>query len=341
MTTVLARPATFATVAALGAAAAAVVRRHRAVQAVAPDLRRAAHYLPLVINTAPVRDLARRLYGPGIPEPIGVEVGTRTVPGSDGAPDVPVVTYAPADREPPSGALLWIHGGGYVIGTPAVEHEVCAHYARELGILVVGVDYRLAPEHPFPAALDDCYVALRWLHDEAAQLGVDPARIAVGGASAGGGLAAALAQRAHDLGEVPVALQVLTYPMLDDRTVLRRDHAGRGRILWTPASNRYGWTSYLGHPPGVAVPPSYAVPARRTDLSGLPPTWIGVGDLDLFHDEDVDYARRLEAAGIPVELRVEPGMYHAAERDHAGRVPAMADFRDAPIPLLRKHVGTS
>lgn len=222
-----------------------------------------------------------------------------------------------------------------------MEHEVCAHYARELGILVVGVDYRLAPEHPFPAALDDCYAALRWLHDRAEQLGVDPARIAVGGASAGGGLAAGLAQRAHDLAEVPVALQVLTYPMLDDRTVLRRDHAGRGRILWTPASNRYGWTSYLGHPPGAAEPPPYAVPARRADLAGLPPAWIGVGELDLFHDEDVEYARRLEAAGVPVTLHVEPGMYHAAERDHAARVPAMAAFRDAPLPLLRKHVGTT
>lgn len=250
--------ATTALATAALATAAGVVRRHRAVRAVAPELRTPALYVPLAISNAPVRDLARRLYRGTAASTATVEVTEQTAPGADGAPDVRVLLYSPAGRRTPSGALLWIHGGGYVIGVPEVEHEVCARYAEELGILVASVDYRLAPEHPFPAALDDCYATLRWLHLGAARLGVDPDRIAVGGASAGGGLAAALAQRAHDLAEVSVRYQVLAYPMLDDRTVLRRDHAGRGRILWRPASNRYGWTSYLGHRPGDREPAPYA-----------------------------------------------------------------------------------
>jgi acetyl esterase/lipase len=175
---------------------------------------------------------------------------------------------------------------------------------------VVSVKYRFAPEHPFPAALEDCYAALGWLHENAEKLGVDRGRIAIGGESAGGGLAAALAQLAHDRGELPVCFQLLVYPMLDDRTAL--DPTRPRTLVWTPTGNHFGWTSYLGHPPRLEEDRPYAVPARREDLSGLPPAWIGVGDIDLFYPENVGYAERLQAAGVACQLEVVPGFYHGA-----------------------------
>ncbi|WP_197971724.1 alpha/beta hydrolase [Tessaracoccus lapidicaptus] len=199
-----------------------------------------------------------------------------------------------------------------------------------MGLVVATVDYRLAPEHPFPAALDDCMTALRWLHDNAARFGVDPARIAVGGESAGGGLAAMVAQRAHDEG-LPVASQVLVYPMLDDRTALR-DPGHRGEFVWTPSYNRQAWEWFLGHPVRQEESRPYAAAARRGDLTGLPPAWIGVGELDLFHDEDVDYARRLEEAGVQVEPVVVPGMAHVMDMLPA---PSMRAFRDSWLRALR------
>ena len=196
-----------------------------------------------------------------------------------------------------------------VVGSPQSETRGAAQLARELGALVVSPDYRLAPEHPYPAALDDCMSTLYWMRDNADELGIDPDRIAVTGSSAGGGLTAAVAQRAHDEG-IRLRAQAMVYPMLDDRTVLRDDHGGRGRFLWTPASNRFGWTAYLGRPPRMSDAPEYAAPARREDLSGLAPAWIGVGDLDLFYDESVDYADRLRAAGVDMRAG-----------DRAGDVP--------------------
>jgi acetyl esterase/lipase len=197
-------------------------------------------------------------------------------------------------------ALLWIHGGGYVIGTAQQDDPVCRRFARELGITVAAVDYRLAPEHPYPAALEDCYSALTWL---AGLPAVDPGRVAIGGASAGGGLAAALALLAHDRGEVTPVLQLLAYPMLDDRSGTTPDNPNYR--LWSPKSNRFGWASYLG-----SADPRVAVPARREDLSGLAPAWIGVGTNDLFHDEDIAYAERLTAAGVPCHVEVVPGAFH-------------------------------
>jgi acetyl esterase/lipase len=243
-----------------------------------------------------------------------------------------VFVFDPVDRTS-DGALLWIHGGGFVGGTAAMDHALCARIASDLGILVVSAEYRLAPEHPFPAPLDDCFAALTWLHAQAAALGVDPARMAVGGASAGGGLAAAVVQRAHDDG-VPVAFQLLVYPMLDDRTVLAENREDHGRFVWTPASNRFGWTSYLGHAPGEPEPRPYAAPGRRTDLTGLPPAWVGVGELDLFFDEDVEYVSRLEAAAVPVSFISVPGMYHGAD-GIAADAPSMRRFRRAMIDALR------
>ena len=209
--------------------------------------------------------------------------------------------------------MLWIHGGGYLIGAARQDDWLCGPTARELGILVASVEYRKAPEHPFPAALDDCHAGWTWLHDNAAALGVDPARVAVGGESAGGGLAAALAQRLRDAdGPRPVA-QWLFCPMLDDRTAARRDLDAVRHRIWNNRLNRFGWRSYVDAEPGSDAVPAYAVPARRGDLGGLPPAWIGVGDIDLFHDEDLEYAQRLRAAGVAATFHLVPGGPHGFE----------------------------
>jgi acetyl esterase/lipase len=213
--------------------------------------------------------------------------------------------------------LLWIHGGGMVIGTAAQDDAICRRFAEELGIIVAAVDYRLAPEHPFPVPLHDCYDALLWL---VGQKDVDTDRVAIGGGSAGGGLAAALALLARQRGEVRLALQLLAYPMLDDRTAALPDVGYRNRRLWNNKANRFGWQSYLGRPPGGAEVDGLAAPARFDDLRGLPPAWIGVGTLDLFYEEDVAYAQRLRVAGVDCDLDVVQGAFHGfdAVRPKAG-----------------------
>ena len=316
----------------------ALRQRHAATAPVAPELRSPVLYLPLHLTSATFVRLSRKLPAPPARLTRGGSVQRLAVPGAPGGAEVDVYVYRPAQRPQPSGALLWIHGGGYVIGHPATYHALCNRLAADAGVVVVSVDYRLAPEHPFPAGLDDCYAALGWLHAHASELGVDAARIAVGGDSAGGGLAAALAQLAHDRAEHPVCFQLLVYPMLDDRTVLRADHGGTGDFVWSARSNRFGWTAYLGHEPTAEAAPEYAAPARRTDLHGLPPAWIGVGDLDLFHAEDLAYAARLRDAGVPCQLHEVPGMYHAADVVHAYRTPLTAEFLARMTSALREAV---
>ena len=207
---------------------------------------------------------------------------------------------SPASGRCPQPALLWIHGGGYIIGTAKQDDRLCRAFSRKLGISVASVDYRLAPEHPYPIPLEDCYAALTWL---AALPAVDPHRVAIAGASAGGGLAAALALLARDRGEITAAFQVLVYPMLDDRSSATAENPNYR--LWNTRSNRFGWAAYLGN-----ADPQVAVPARRDDLGGLPPAWIGVGTHDLFHDEDLAYAARLTGAGVPCHVEVVPGAFH-------------------------------
>jgi acetyl esterase/lipase len=309
--------------------------RCRTVHAVAPELRSKSQYLPSLPLSRPVLAVGRRIGREPSPVRQGVGVREECVEMTGAAP-VRVLVYESSTRPERAGALLWIHGGGLVLGSPEHDHEWCSAVADDLGVVVVNVHYRLAPEHPFPAALEDCCTALRWLHATAELHGVDPSRVAVGGSSAGGGLAAAVAQWATDEG-LPLAFQSLRYPMLDDRTVLRRDHQGRGAFVWTPASNRFGWSCYLGRAPRGDAAPPYSVPSRRQDLSGLPPAWIGVGDLDLFLDEDVEYARRLQEAGVACERLVVPRMYHGADGDHHDAA-SMRDFRASQVEALRRAV---
>lgn len=237
----------------------------------------------------------------------GVKVETRTADGG-----VKLRIYTP-ERGATGAALLWIHGGGLVIGSPMQDDQFCADTARELGITVVSTAYRLAPDFPFPAALDDCAAAWTWLQRSAAALGVDPARVAIGGQSAGGGLAASLVQRIHDAGGVQPIAQWLFCPMLDDRTAARRELDAVGHFVWNNRSNRVGWSGYLGGAMGTERVPDYAVPARRDDLRGLPPAWIGTGDIELFYDEDKTYAERLTDSGVDCTLDVVAGAPHGFE----------------------------
>ena len=237
--------------------------------------------------------------------------------GADGQPDVPIRVYEPTTQLDEAGALrpalVWIHGGGYVMGSCRNDARLLAALTTTLGIVCVSVDYRLAPEHPFPAPLDDCYSVLAHVIDRAANFGVDPTLVGIGGLSAGGGLCAALGLLARDRGELTVAFQLLDSPMLDDRQQTTSSQLD-GIPVWSKLSNTFGWASYLGDLSGAdSLPgslPDHAAPGRVEDLSGLPSTFIAVGAVDGFRDEDVDYATRLAAAGVPCELHVYAGTPH-------------------------------
>lgn len=264
----------------------------------------------------------------------------RVIPGSKGQPSVGVYVIN-AGRAGARPAILYTHGGGYIMGTALSGLAGVQALCKDLDCVAVTVDYRLAPETTFRGSIEDNYAGLKWLHDNAAALGVDPARIAVMGESAGGGHAALLAITARDRGEVPVAFQCLIYPMLDDRTgTTRKVPPHVGKLIWTPASNRFGWQSFLGMAPGGPSAPAGAVPARVENLADLPPAFIGVGTLDLFVDEDIDYAQRLNAAGVPVELIVVPGVFHAFD---ALPVPSKVAqrFNAAKLNALRSGLGIS
>ncbi|MGE2731527.1 alpha/beta hydrolase [Mycolicibacterium vaccae] len=285
-----------------------------------PELRRAARILPKQIVTPPVlpfmRAASRLMWRRARNDAAALTL----------ASGVEVRLHRPEGRTGTGPALLWIHGGGYVMGDAAQDDVLCRRFAQELGATVVAVNYRLAPEHPYPTPLEDCYAALQWMTTLPS---VDKARVAIGGASAGGGLAAALALLTRDRGEIDVAAQILVYPMVDDRTAERTDLDHPGQRLWTNASNRFGWSAYLKD-----ADRDVAVPARRTDLAGLPPAWVGVGTLDLFHDEDLAYAERLRAAGVPCEVKVVEGAFHGFD-GIAPKARVSLDFFESQCALLR------
>jgi len=242
----------------------------------------------------------------------GVSRDERHIPGPSGAPAVRVLFYTPDNARALAPAYLDLPGGGYIMLAPEFNIAINSQLARDLGCIVVSIDYRVGPEPPFPGAVEDAYAALTWLHTNADALGVDSSRIAIGGESAGGGLAAALGLLAQDRGEVPIAFQSLVYPMLDDRVgTTSEPHPYAGEFIWTAESNRFGWECLLGSAPGGTDVSCYAAAARAKDLAGSPPTFIAVGALDLFVEENVEYATRLIRAGVPTELHVYPGAYHA------------------------------
>jgi acetyl esterase/lipase len=271
--------------------------------------------------------------------PSDIVVEERHVPGPTGAPDVRVLIYNPPGATSTKPGYLHIHGGGYIMGIPEMMDAQNKATAGEVGCVIVSVDYRLAPDTPHPGPVEDCYAALKWFHANAASLGVDPNRIAIGGESAGGGLSAGLGLLTRDRGEVPLAFQLLIYPMIDDRTVTRSDpHAFAGEFIWTAQSNHFGWHSLLGQAPGSDGVSPYAAAARAESVAGLPPTFISVGALDIFLDEDIDYAKRLLAAGVPTELHVYPGAYHGFDVAFDADV-TMRFRRDAVQALKRALTG--
>ncbi|MCA9965064.1 MAG: alpha/beta hydrolase [Anaerolineales bacterium] len=270
-----------------------------------------------------------------VPDIPGVATSDHYAPGSDGAPDVMVRVYQPETRPDTLPALLWIHGGGYVLGDVAGDDLKAKGLTLALNCVVASVEYRLAPEHPFPAPLEDCYAALKWLADNADQFGVNKARIAIGGASAGGGLAAGLGLLARDRAEVTVCYQLLIYPMIDDTNIAQAGPDVPDAPLWTRASNLLGWRAYLNQEPGSEGVSPYAAPTRAEDVSGLPPTYIGVGTPDLFRDEDIAYAQRLMKAGVPTELHVYADGFHGFDGFAAGSDAAQR-FSGEQIRLLSR-----
>lgn len=240
----------------------------------------------------------------------------------------------PPAQRPKAPALLWMHGGGYVIGMPEQDDAYLVPFIQEVGLVVVSVDYRLAPEYPFPAPLEDCFSALQWLAAQAEFLNIDPQRIAIGGSSAGAGLAAALAQLSGDRGAVRPAFQLLVYPMLEDRTAAREEIDPQAHRVWNNASNRFGWEAYLNQACGAETVPAGAVPARRLDLTGLPPAWIGIGSQDLFFEEATAYAQRLKQAGVACELVTVQDAFHAFDL-FAPKMPAVEDFRRSQVQALK------
>jgi len=278
---------------------------------------------------------------PNLPAFPDIAVSERFVPGPEGAPDVRVLVYLPTSVQGPLPALLWIHGGGYVIGSADGEDLGVKSIVSAVRCAAVSVDYRLSPETPHPGPVEDCYAALLWLSTHAGELGVDPTRIAIGGGSAGGGLAAALGLLTRDRGEVPLAFQLLIYPMLDDRSVTMTDpHPYTGEFIWTAQANRFGWRALLGQEPGGPDISPYAAAARAESLVGLPATFISVGALDLFLEEDLEYARRLIRAGVPTELHVYPGAYHGFNMVADAQVSQVA-ARDQLAALKRAFLDPS
>lgn len=263
------------------------------------------------------------------------DMTVRFVPGPKGAPEVSVNIYRPKGAAGLLPCIFHIHGGGYVMGSAAAMEAAHRPMAADLTCCIVSVDYRLAPETRFPGAIEDCYAALGWVFAHAGELGVDTKRTGVMGESAGGGLAAALALVVRDRGEYRLAFQHLIFPMIDDRTCVHPDpHGYVGEFVWTPQRNHFGWSSLLGVEPGSSGVSPYAAAARAENLAGLAPAYIATGSLDLFLEEDLEYARRLWRAGVPTELHVYPGGFHGFQWDPTADITRTAK-RDSYAALTK------
>ena len=259
-----------------------------------------------------------------------IDRSDRVVPGE---PEVRVRVHRPKGVSGPLPCLYSMHGGGYVIGNYAMDDALFAELCPRVGMVGVSVDYRLAPDTPYPGPLEDCYRGLQWTFEHAEELGIDPSYVGVGGLSAGGGLAAALALLARDRGELSLHFQLLNCPMLDDRQATASSQLNNLPV-WSKVSNEFGWRSYLGGLYGTDAIPHTAAPARAIDLSGLPPAFVSVGSVDGFLDEDVDYALRLNHADVPCELHVYPGAPHGYQIAANSRI-ALQSQRDIEEWLIR------
>ena len=306
------------------------------IELVDPELRDAlAQQLPpltaesLTQRRASALELAGAVPKPNLPDIATDEIH---VESAFGAKPIRVLTYRPVTSDDPLPVIVHIHGGGFVMGAPEMKDVENRLFASELRCAIYSVDHRLAPESPHPAPVEDIYSVFAWLHANAGRLGLDPARIGIKGESGGGGFAAGAALYARDRQGPKFAFQHLIYPMIDDRTAVRKDlHPYVGEFVWTQANNYFGWRSLLGKEPGSADVSPYAAAARAADVSGLPPTYISVGGLDLFLEENMIYADRLSRAGVPVELHMYPGAYHGFYRVTNARVTKQAehDTREA------------
>lgn len=281
------------------------------ISRVAPDLKQGVTLLPPLHLPD---DLAKARQTVILPaeRSESVQITERYIPGAD-AQEMLIKIYEPIQREGKKlPALLWIHGGGYVLGHPNGDDGLCESFVQAAGCVVISPDYRLAPEHPFPAAIEDCYAALVWLASVADEWNIDLSRLAIGGASAGGGLTAALALLARDRGGPAICFQMPLYPMIDDRNVTPSSYEITDPAVWNRANNVAAWTMYLGeHAHGDISP--YAAPSRARNLTGLPPAYTCVGQLDPFRDETIEYVARLAQAGVDVEFQLYPGCYHGFE----------------------------
>ncbi|WP_338890881.1 alpha/beta hydrolase [Rhodococcus sovatensis] len=284
-----------------------------------PELAAAITMLPTVSfsDLAAARTTFDALLGPLLADLSydGVDVREIAVPGSDDDPDVTIRFMTPSAAQGPLPVLVWIHGGGFAVGNARSSDPYCIDVVRELGYAVANVEYRLAPETPFPGPLNDCYAALSYVHSHAVELGIDPDRIAVGGQSAGGGLAAGTVLRARDERVIPVAFQLLEIPELDDRLTTTSMMTFVDTPMWNRPSAILSWQYYLGDSysgPDDTNVSVYAAPARAADLAGLPPTYLCTMELDPLRDEGIDYALRLLRAGISVELHSFPGTFHGS-----------------------------
>jgi acetyl esterase/lipase len=281
------------------------------IDRVLPELRQGFLRLPELRLPQDLAD-GRQMTPPVAELSDSVQITNHYIPGADQS-EMLIKVYRPnspdTKRRP---ALLWIHGGGYVLGHPDADDALCQQFVQAADCVVLSPDYRLAPEHPFPAAIEDCYAALTWLAGAVDEWSIDASRIAIGGASAGGGLAAALALLARDRSGPAICFQMPLYPMIDERNETPSSYEIVHPSVWNRANNAAAWRMYLGeHADGEVSP--YAAASRAESLAGLPPTYTCVGQLDPFRDETLDYVRRLAQAGVDVEFQLYPGCYHAFE----------------------------